>query len=145
MNHQNILIGAYVCYVILQMYVVKNYILDWQSLITGKNVDQMKYNLAHKSELANAFTKEVISRMKMLEHMTYDDWLNYNNKHPIVNHGGYEYDISIFERSVNALENYLSNSHYTLRANRNVEHLGLSNADLIRQTNYAFLFSLFQF
>jgi hypothetical protein len=144
MNHQNILIGAYVCYVILQMYVVKNYILDWQSLITGKNVDQMKYNLAHKPELAAAFTKEVISRMKMLEHMSYDDWINYNNKHPVVNQGGYEYDISIFERSVNALENYLSNSHYTLRANKNVEHLGLSNADLIRQTNYAFLFSLFQ-
>ena len=144
MNHQNILIGAYVCYVILQMYVVKNYILDWQSLIKGKNVDQMKYNLAHKDELVGAFTKEVISRMKMLEHMSYVDWLAYNNKHPIVNQGGYEYEISIFERSVNSLENYLSNSHYTLRANRNREHLGLSNADLIRQTNYAFLFSLFQ-
>jgi hypothetical protein len=144
MNHQNILIGAYVCYVILQMYVVKTYILDWQKLLTGKNVDQMKYNLAHKRELSDSFTKEISTRMKMLEHMSYDDWLNYNNKHAVVNHGGYEYDILIFERSVNALENYLSNSHYTLRANRNVEHLGLSYADLIRQTNYAFLFSLFQ-
>jgi hypothetical protein len=144
MNHQNILIGAYVCYVILQMYVVKTYILDWQKLLTGKNVDQMKYNLAHKRELSDSFTKEISTRMKMLEHMSYDDWLNYNNKHAVVNHGGYEYDILIFERSVNALENYLSNSHYTLRANRNVEHLGLSYVDLIRQTNYAFLFSLFQ-
>ena len=144
MNHQNILIGAYVCYVILQMYVVKNYILDWQSLVTGKNVDQMKYNLAHKPELAEAFTKEVVSRMKMLENMDYVDWINYNNKHSIVTHGGYEYDIFIFERSVNALENYLSNSHYTLRVNKNVELLGLSYVDLLRQANYAFLFSLFQ-
>jgi hypothetical protein len=144
MNHQNILIGAYVCYVILQMYVVKNYILDWQSLITGSNVDQMKYNLGHKPELVDIFTKEIVSRMKMLEHMSYNDWINYNNKHPVINHKNFQYDISIFERSVNALENYLSNSHYTLRANKNVEHLGLSYADLLRQTNYAFLFSLFQ-
>ena len=69
MNHQSILIGAYVCYVILQMYVVKNYILDWQSLIKGSNVDQMKYNLAHKPELVDAFTKEISSRMKMLQHI----------------------------------------------------------------------------
>ena len=144
MNHQNILIGAYVCYVILQMYVVKNYVLDWQSLIKGSNVDQMHYNLAHKPELVEAFTKEVSSRMKMLEHMDYVEWLNYNNKHAVVNHGGYEYDIFIYERAVNSLENYLSNSHYTLRANKNIDNLGLSYADLLRQTNYAFLFSLFQ-
>ena len=144
MNHQNILIGAYVCYVILQMYVVKNYILDWQSLIKGPNVDQMKYNLGHKPELTEAFTKEIVSRMKMLENMDYADWINYNNNHAMIIHGGYEYDIFIFERSVNAMENYLSNSHYTLRVNKNVDLLGLSYVDLLRQANYAFLFSLFQ-
>ena len=144
MNHQNILIGAYVCYVIIQMYIVKNYILDWHDLIKGSNIDQMKYNLAHKPELADAFTKEIVSRMKMLENMDYSEWINYNNKHAIVTHGGHEYNIYVFERSVNALENYLSNSHYTLRANRDVSILGLSYTDLLRQANYAFLFSLFQ-
>lgn len=144
MKHQNILIGVYVSFVILQMYVVKNYILDWKTSLTGANVDQMKYNLAHKPELAEAFTKEVASRMKMLDHMDYVDWISYNNQHPIVTHGNYEYDISIFERSINAPENYLSNSHYTLRANKIVNNLGLSYGDLLRQTSYAFLFSLFQ-
>ena len=144
MNHQNILIGAYVCYVVLQMYIIKNYVLNWQSLVKGKNVDQMKYNLEHKPELSEAFTKEIVSRMKMLEHMDYADWINYNNKHAVITQGGYEYDIFIFERSVNSLENYLSNSHYTLRANKNVELLGLSYADLLRQASYAFLFSVFQ-
>jgi hypothetical protein len=144
MNHQNILIGVYVCYVILQMYVVKNYILDWQTLITGKNVEQMKYNLGHKPELTAAFTKEIVSRMKMLEHMEYSEWIGYNNTNAVITHENYEYDIFIFERSVNALENYLSNSHYTLRANKNVDLLGLSYVDLLRQANYAFLFSLFQ-
>jgi hypothetical protein len=144
MNYQNILIGAYVCYVILQMYVIKYYILDWHSLITGKNIDQMKYNISHKPELSELFTKEIVSRMKMLDHMDYVDWINYNNKHAIVNHAGHEYNIYIFERSVNAMENYLSNSHYTLRVNRDVNILGLSYVDLLRQANYAFLFSLFQ-
>jgi len=144
MNHQNILISVYVCYVIIQMYIVKYYILDWHALIKGTNIDQMKYNLDHKPELAKAFTKEIVSRMKMLEHMDYSEWINYNNKHAVVTHGGYEYNIYIFERSVNALENYLSNSHYTLRVNRDVNILGLSYVDLLRQANYAFLFSLFQ-
>jgi hypothetical protein len=144
MNHQSILIGVYVCYVILQMYVVKNYILDWQTLTTGKNIDQMKYNLAHKAELTDAFTKEIVSRMKMLDHMDYSEWLGYNNTNAVITYENYEYDIFIFERSVNSLENYLSNSHYTLRANKNVDILGLSYVDLLRQANYAFLFSLFQ-
>ena len=144
MNHPNILIGVYVCYVILQMYVIKNYILDWQTLITGKNVDQMKYNLGHKPELTNAFTKEIVSRMKMLEHMDYSEWLGYNNTNAIVTYENYEYDIYVFERAVNSAENYLSNTHYTLRANKNTSDLGLSYSDLLRQTNYAFLFSLFQ-
>jgi|AntAceMinimDraft_18_1070375.scaffolds.fasta_scaffold67932_2 hypothetical protein len=144
MNQPNILIGVYVCFVILQMYVVKNYILDWQSLITGFNTEQMRYNLSHKPELAEVFTQEISSRMKMLDRMDYVDWINYNNKHPIVTHGNYEYDISIYERSVNDTANYLSNSHYTLRANKNSDILGLSYVDLLRQTNYAFLFSLFQ-
>lgn len=144
MIHQTALIGVYVCYVILQMYIVKNYILDWQSLVSGTNVDKMKYNLGHKPELTEAFTKEIVSRMKMLENMDYADWINYNNNHTVINHGGYEYDIFIFERSVNDPANYLSNSHYTLRVNKNVELLGLSYVDLIRQANYAFLFSLFQ-
>ena len=51
MNHQNILIGVYVCYVIIQMYVIKNYVLNWQSLVKGTNVDHMKYNLEHKEEI----------------------------------------------------------------------------------------------
>jgi hypothetical protein len=144
MNHQNILIGAYVSYVILQMYVIKYYILDWHSLIKGKNVDQMKYNLDHKGELSDAFTKEIVARMKMLEDMDYADWINYNNKHPVINHGNFEYNIYVFERAANSPENFLSNNHYTLRANRDVSILGLSYVDLLRQANYAFLFSLFQ-
>jgi hypothetical protein len=144
MNHQNILIGAYVCYVIIQMYIVKNYILDWQSLLKGSNIDQMKYNLAHKPELVEAFSKEIVTRMKMLENMDYVDWINYNNKNAVVKHDNYEYDISIYERAGNSPESYLSNNHYILRANRNVDNLGLSYADLIRQENYSFLFSLFQ-
>jgi hypothetical protein len=144
MNHQNILISVYVCYVILQMYVVKNYILDWQTLITGKNVDQMKYNLGHKPELTNAFTKEIVSRMKMLDHMDYSEWLGYNNTNAVITYGEHEYNVFVFERAVNGVENYLSNTHYILRANRNIDLLGLSYSDLLRQANYAFLFSVFQ-
>ena len=144
MKHQNILIGTYVCFVIIQLYVVKNYILNWRSLLTGANFDQMDYNIGHKPELAEIFTNEISSRIKMLDNMDYADWINYNNKYPIVTHGKYNYDIFIFERSVNDTANYLSNSHYTLRANKNTNHLGLSYVDLLRQTNYAFLFSLFQ-
>jgi hypothetical protein len=143
MNDQNILIGVYVCYVILQMYIVKNYILNWQSLITGSNVDQMKYNLAHKSELSDAFAKEIVSRIKMLDHMDYADWINYNNKNAVFTYDNYEYDIYIYERVRNGVANYLTNTQYILRANKNVDNLGLSYTDLTRQNNYSFLFSLF--
>lgn len=143
MNDQNILIGVYVCYVILQMYIVKNYILNWQSLVTGSYVDQLKYNLAHKSELSDAFAKEIVSRIKMLDHMDYADWINYNNKNAVFTYNNYEYDIHIYERVRNGVTNYLTNTQYILRANKNVDNLGLSHTDLTRQNNYSFLFSLF--
>ena len=143
MNDQTILIGVYVCFVILQMYIVKNYILDWKSLESGINIEQMKYNLTHKAELGELFTKEIESRVKMLKNMEYSDWINYNNKNAVITHNGYEYDLFIYERAVNDPASYLSNTHYTLRANRVVDNLGLSYVDLIRQANYSFIFSLF--
>ena len=143
MKETTILVGAYVGYTILQMYVVKNYILDWKSLLSGDNIEQMTYNLAHKSELNQVLSKEITSRMKMLEEIDYEDWIAYNNKNSVIVHNNYEYDLFLYERSVNDMANYLSNSHYILRANRDVDKLGLSNTDLIRQANYSFLFSLF--
>jgi len=144
MDNQHKLIGIYICYLLIQIYIVKNYILNWQSLLTGQNFDEMNYNLSHKPELANTFTDVVASRIKMLEHMDYIDWINYNNDHSVIKHAGFEYEMSIFERSKNDPANYLSNSHFTLRVNKNTNNLGLSYVDLLRQTNYAFLFSLFQ-
>jgi hypothetical protein len=103
----------------------------------------MKYNLTHKAELSELFTKEIESRVKMLEHMKYSDWINYNNKHAVITHNGYEYDLFIYERAINDPASYLSNTHYTLRVNRVVDNLGLSYVDLVRQANYSFIFSLF--
>lgn len=143
MKETTILVGAYVGYTILQMYVVKNYIIDWRSLLKGNNLEQMNYNLEHKPELNEVLSKEITSRMKMLEKMEYTEWINYNNKNSVVVYDNYEYDVFVYERSVNDMANYLSNSHYILRANRDVDKLGLSNTDLIRQANYSFLFSLF--
>ena len=50
-----ILLLTYVAIVIIQMYIVRKYIINWQALISGENQDNMSFNISHKSELNAAF------------------------------------------------------------------------------------------
>ena len=135
---------TYVCILVAQMYIIKHYIFNWQSLIKGANADELKFNVEHKKELNVAFGKEITTRLTMLKEMSYADWLSYNNRNPTFKFEGNTYDIAVWERAQNDVGNYQSNSRFILRANRITENVGLTWIDILRQMNYTFVFSVFK-
>ena len=139
----NILIITYICIVLLQVVFIKYYIDGWQGKITGVSQDLLKYNLEHQNELDKYIYNIVKHRIQLLDTMDYNDWLVYNNKNAVVTHGGNEYYLSVYEHIHNNVENYLDSDEFVMRVNATQDSLGMTYADLIKQDNYAFLFSTF--
>ena len=129
--------------VIIEMYYIKTYIVNWRSRVTGQKTRDMQWNLENKSLLNTTFTKELEKRLKLLETMSYPEWLTYNNKNSQIIVDGREYPLFVFERVLNEPGNYGVKDKFLLRANFIQENLGLPYEELLKQLNYTFLFTIF--
>jgi hypothetical protein len=140
-----ILLLTYVAIVIIQMYIVRKYIINWQSLITGDNQDNMSFNISHKSELNAAFSKNIKQRIKRLHDTSYKKWLAYNNKYSQYQfQNDHTYNVYIYERVPNELGNYNNTSRFILRSSPVKESLNLAYEDILREIKYTFNFSVFR-
>ena len=50
--------------VIIEMYYIKTYIVNWRSRVTGQKTRDMQWNLENKSLLNTTFTDEIEKRLK---------------------------------------------------------------------------------
>lgn len=128
---------------IVQMYYIKIYIINWRSRITGVKTKHMQWNIDNKGLINKTLIEEANKRIEMLKEMNYDEWLNYNNKHPDVVIDKYKYNIFVYERIKNPDANYDVKDSFILRANKNQEILGLPYDELLKLANYTFLFTIF--
>ena len=142
-NKAYALVLIYTCFVVYQMYYIKYYIINWHSLVVGSKTTHMQWNIENRVKLNEILTDEIEKRLKMLDDMTYGEWLDYNNVHPEIFVGEYNYNISVFERVKNDNANYTVPDRFMLRANKVRENLGLTYEELLKMANYTFLFSIF--
>ena len=129
--------------VIIEMYYIKTYIVNWRARVTGQKTRNMQWNLENKSLLNKTFTEEIEKRLKLLETMTYPEWLTYNNKNSRLMVEGREFPLFVFERVVNEPGNYGVRDKFLLRASFIQENLGLPYEELLKQISYTFLFTIF--
>ena len=130
-------------FVIIEMYYIKIYIQNWRSRITGSKTEHMQWNIDNKGLLNKTMTEEIGKRLKMLEEMEYDEWIDYNNKNIDMLIGKYRFNLFVFERIKNPDANYGVEDQFILRSGKIKELLGLTYAELLKQANYTFLFSIF--
>lgn len=142
-NKAYLLIIIYAIMVIYQMYYIKTYVLNWHSYIVGSKTDHMQWNIDNKSKLNEEINAEISKRLKMLDNMTYVEWLAYNNENPQIQVGEYKYPVAVYERVKNEPGNYNTSYRFLLRAHPVQELLGLTFEELLKQANYTFLFSIF--
>ena len=142
-NKAYLLIIIYTVMVIYQMYYIKTYVLNWHSYVVGSKTDHMQWNIENKSKLNEKINAEISKRLKMLDDMSYVDWIKYNNDNPQIQVGEYKYPVSVYERVKNDPGNYNTSYRFILRAHQIEELLGLTFEELLKQANYTFLFSIF--
>lgn len=142
-THSYRIVLIWTTFVIIEMYYIKIYIENWRSRITGTKTEQMQWNIENKGLLNKTMTEEIGKRLKMLDKMPYDDWINYNNMNNDVLIGKYRYDLLLFERIKNPNANYGVQDTFILRSGKIKELLGLTYDELLKQANYTFLFSIF--
>jgi len=137
------IILCYIIILVLQYFYVKYYIKNWMSNIKNIGKQDFIFNNNNKTTLISKFNKVIEDRIKMLDDMTYVDWIDYNNKNPIIDYNGHKYDLVIYEYIKNGEIDFLSNSDYIMRANNNPTLIGLSYSDIIKEQNYNFVFTIF--
>ena len=75
--------------------------------------------------------------------MSYNDWIDENNKRVVLEYKGRKYDFFIYEQIENNSNNYSQDNEYIFRASSDKESIGLAYSDIIKEKNYSFLFSIF--
>ena len=121
------------------LYFSKYLDLFKKSTINSEELNFIKYNNSHQNELNKTFTKLIDERIKMLDDMSYQEWLDYNNKNSTITFNKNQYYVSIYESGNDSDKN----SDFILRASSNKDALNLSYSDLLRQEKYAFIFTSF--
>ena len=137
------IIICYIIILVLQILYVKYYLTDWEKNIKNKGKQDLEFNQTHKSDLDTEFINNVNERVKMLDTMSYNDWIDENNKRVVLEYKGRKYDFFIYEQIENNSNNYSQDNEYILRASSDKESIGLAYSDIIKEKNYSFLFSIF--
>jgi len=142
-NNSYSIVLIWTIFVIIELYYIKIYIQNWRSRVSGSKTENMQWNIENKGLLHKKMKEEIEKRLKMLEEMKYEDWLDYNNKNTDILIGKYRYNLIIFERIKNPNANYGVEDQFILRTGKIKELLGLTYEELLKQANYTFLFSIF--
>lgn len=64
---------------------------------TQQRVDNIEGELKHVNKLKKFFKETMNERLAMLEKMNLEDWINYNNKHTLIEFDGVKYYIFAYE------------------------------------------------
>lgn len=140
-----IIIITYIVVVIIQI-LVTSFVHKIKSVPSSALIGNIDFNNAHRLELEQAFSTELTRRIKLLDTMSYYDWIEYNNNNSIFKFEEHSYYIFGYERTVSRNKKYLVNSSgseligdYVLRISADETLINLSWSDEIEAVNYRYL------
>lgn len=138
------LIFIYLIIVLLQQLYFRGYLTNYLSMIFKKPEEEIRerdniyYNNHNQSKLDKLFGEIINERIKMLDDMSYPEWLAYNIKNATIKHNNIDYYLTIYEKTEDE-----KNPDYILRASSNLQALNIPYSDLLQQEKYAFIFTSF--
>ncbi len=102
---------------------------------------EVQFNISNKEKIQNIFISEIKKRIKLLDNMSYNDWIEYNKKNKIIKIGNYEYYFFIFELLIPAKS--FDNSTFINRVHIDDNFINFSWNDIIKTTRDHLVFSRF--
>jgi hypothetical protein len=82
---------SYIIIVIIEMLYTYFYLDHWDDFKKEEVDKKIEFNNAHVVELEKYFSNEVNERVKLLDTMSYNDWIGYNKKNKYVTFDGKKY------------------------------------------------------
>ena len=113
------------------------YLSNWKKFL-GKsvNIEKIEFNVNNKDELQKIMTNLLNERVKLLETMTYLQWLDYNNKNILLEFKGTKYYLYIYEKDNDLNSN---DQNFILRASYQKELLNLNFSDELSVVNHRYI------
>ena len=133
-----VLIFALVILILDYLYY-KFYLSKWKTRLGNSiGIQEINFNLNNKDGLKIRMTNFLNERVKLLDTMSYRDWIDYNNKNVLFNFKGKKYYLYIYEKD-NDVDNPNVPSNFILRASYQKELLNLDFQDEVRQVNQRYI------
>lgn len=126
-----IIIICIIYYYLIKYVYTKRYSLDYSDLTRlNNNID---FNLNNINKLNLTFKETINNRLKLLNNMSYEEWINYNRKNNFIIINGYKYPIWIYERNVE--KQIPLYSYFINRVSDNIEYQDLIFNDIQKIIN----------
>ena len=122
----SILIFQYLCFFL--------YVRNWKKFYANYiDIDLINFNLDNHEQLKLLMTNFLNERVKMLDNMTYLEWIDYNNKNEILEFKGVRYYLFLYEKD--NIEENSNHSNFILRASYQKELLNMNFEDEVNIVN----------
>ena len=122
----SILIFQYLCFFL--------YVRNWKKFYANSiDIDLINFNLDNHEQLKLLMTNFLNERVKMLDNMTYLEWIDYNNKNEILEFKGVRYYLFLYEKD--NIEENSNHSNFILRASYQKELLNMNFEDEVNIVN----------
>jgi hypothetical protein len=135
------LIIIYLIIVVFQYLYLNNYLNKFINTFTddkNNEIELLEYNNKNIDEISKKFSRIILDRVKLLDNMSYSEWIDYNNKNSIVEIGKFTTSIFTYEKIGNN-----DKSDFILRSSENKDAIGLTYTDLLSQQKVDFLYTTF--
>ena len=124
---------------LLDYLYYKFYLSNWKTRLGNSvGIQNINFNIANEEELKVKMTQFLNERVKMLDSMSYEEWVDYNNKNVLFSFNDKKYYLFIYEKN-NDVDNPNVPSNFVLRASYQKEFINLDFKDEVRQVNKRYI------
>ena len=115
------------------------YLSNWKTFL-GRSIhlQDIQFNLDNEKELRKLMTNLLNERVKLLDTMSYIEWVKYTNKNVLLDFEGRKYYLFIYEKD-KEIHRPNSPSNFILRASYQKELLNLDFSDEVKKVNQRYL------
>jgi hypothetical protein len=139
MNKYILIILIFILILIIQKFSGK--FLNFNKTQKKQVKKRIQFNISHQEKIQDIFISEIKKRIKLLDNMSYNDWIEYNKKNKIIKFDNYEYYFFIFELIIPTRS--FDNSTFINRVHIDNNFINFSWSDIIKTTKDHLVFSRF--
>ena len=123
---------------IISQYLLTRYLKTHK--VNQKIDDEIKFNQKNEIKIQNILNKTITERVKLLETMKYNEWLEYNQKNNFVKIDGYKFPIIIYQLIIYNTDDF-KNSSFVNKVHHIEKFINFTWNDVIKEVSNYLVFN----